>query len=141
LTLDLELQDAAEMAVRASDEDYRSLHETDFHADLQEAAIAIIDAHTGDVLAVAGAPITGDTTRRVPGFGWKSNGSIGSVVKPIVLLEHLESQRWGRACQAPDQIHACGGYLDYPGVRLMCDGTHHEQGRSPVYALAVRACP
>ena len=89
-------------------------------------------------MAVAGAPIRdmGKDGMRVPGFSWSSNGSIGSVVKPFVLLEHLERQRFGRPHRTLDQIRACDRSFRYGARWLSCDATHWEEGRAPVPALA-----
>lgn len=138
ITIDLDVQNAAEVAVRHADARYRSLYTDAVDLMYLEAALAVIDARTGDVLAVAGAPIRdlGKDGMRVPGFSWSSNGSIGSVVKPFVLLEHLESQRFGRAHRLADQIKACDSRFKYGGEVLGCDHHHWEQGRDPVAALA-----
>jgi len=137
ITIDLELQRAAEVAVRSADARYRRAYTDNYDLDRLEAALAVIDSHTGDVLAVAGAPIRErDQWLRVPGFSWLANGSVGSVVKPFVLLEHLESERFGRPHVALGQLRACNRVFRYGGTVLRCDHTHWEEGRDPVAALA-----
>ena len=137
VTIDLELQRAAEIAVRNADARYRGAYTDAYDLERLEAAFAVIDAHTGDVLAVAGAPIRDqDQWLRVPGFSWLANGSVGSVVKPFVLLEHLESERFGRPHTAVDRLRACNRVFRYGGTTLRCDHTHWEEGRDPVSALA-----
>lgn len=138
ITIDLDVQNAAEVAVRNANGRYRAFYTDERDLKYLEAALAVIDAHTGDVLAVAGAPIRdmGKDGMRVPGFSWSSNGSIGSVVKPFVLLEHLESQRFGRPHRTLDQIRACDRSFRYGARWLSCDETHWEEGRAPVPALA-----
>lgn len=141
VTIDVGLQEIAENAVRTADAVYRRRYQAGEHTpqDLAalESALAIIDAQTGDVLALAGAPIRGDSTRKVPGLVWRGNGSIGSVVKPFLLLEHLESKRRGKPYCLLEQMVECQGYFVTPGGRkLNCDGSHWAAGRSPVPSLA-----
>lgn len=143
LTFDVKLQAAAEGAVRRAYGKYRQMYEAkatpnaELNLKYMEAALAVIDAKTGDILAVAGAPITGDTVLRVPGFSWRSNGSLGSVVKPFMMIEHLESMRFGRPHRAVADIKQCPGYyIDDNGRKWMCDKPHWQEGRDPVQAIA-----
>jgi len=138
VTLDLEVQDAAEKAVKVTDDRYRASYTKEHDLKYLESALAIIDAHTGDILAVAGAPIRHtDKGSRVPGYAWLANGSIGSVVKPFVLLEHLEAQRLGRPHITTADLEPCREDFIYRNTVLKCDHPHHERGRSPVTALAL----
>lgn len=136
MTLDVRLQNLAEIAVGASDAKYRSGYRTPKDLDNLESALAIIDAHTGDILALAGAPIRGEATLRVPGLRWSGNGSIGSVVKPFILLEHLESERLGKPYQDLETMKPCQGFVMIGRRKLRCDWQHWDAGRSPVPALA-----
>ena len=142
MTIDVQLQEFAEFAVRESDARYRSGYSTQRDLNGLQSALAVIDAHTGDILALAGAPVgpdasdAGSSTLRVPGLTWLNNGSIGSVVKPFILLEHLESQRLGRPHQSVEAMKACAGSIVLRGRRLKCDHDHWDEGRSPVPALA-----
>jgi cell division protein FtsI/penicillin-binding protein 2 len=136
ITIDSRLQAIAERAVEANWQLYRSRHDDPDKARRVEAAIAIIDALTGDVLACAGAPIETDNARHVPGVMWVGNGSIGSVAKPFILAEHLESLRLGRPHIAAKDIEMCSGRFVYQGHRLRCDGAHWGEGQHPRHALA-----
>ena len=145
VTIDCDLQDAAEDVVRDMDRANRA--DYDLPVDLHglEASLAIIDAHSGDILAVAGAPLSGKfeldqpekpMAPRVPGLRWLQNGSIGSVVKPFILLEHLESERLGRPYLDVQQMLTCTSRIKLGGIDLKCDNSHYDAGRSPVSALA-----
>lgn len=138
MTIDARLQDLAELVVRASDAQYRGSYDKERDLRGLESAIAIIDVHTGDILAMAGAPIRGEATRRVPGLRWVANGSIGSVVKPFVLLEHLESERLGRPHLARPDIEPCKGYAEIGPrkIKYKCDHLHWGEGQDPRDALA-----
>lgn len=138
LTIDIDLQSVAEDVVRWSDTRYRGGYESARDLAGLESALAIVDANTGDILALAGAPIRGGVVRSVPGLRWRGNGSIGSVMKPFVLLEHLESQRLGRDACSVAEMKECLGYFKYGRrqVKLNCDGYHGQRGRNPESALA-----
>tara|TARA_R110002096_G_scaffold161998_10_gene329052 strand:+ start:484 stop:2928 length:2445 start_codon:yes stop_codon:yes gene_type:complete len=136
LTIDVDLQDLAEEAVVDALAKYRGEYDDPADKDKVEACLAIIDALTGDVLALAGAPIRGEARRRMSGLVWEGNGSIGSLVKPFVLLEHLESQRLGRPCLAAESVKPCEQEILLGGRRLRCEGMHWGHGVGPVVALA-----
>jgi len=136
ITIDAQLQAIAEAVVHATQRDYRSRHVNPDKARRVEAAMAILDANTGDVLAFAGAPIDTDNARHVPGVMWVGNGSIGSVAKPFILIEHLESMRFGRRHVAANEVKMCDGSFVFEGHRLHCDGAHWGEGQSPRRALA-----
>ncbi|MGC6488670.1 MAG: penicillin-binding transpeptidase domain-containing protein [Planctomycetota bacterium] len=101
-----------------------------------EAALAVIDAKTGDVLACAGAPVYSESARHLPGVMWIGNGSIGSVAKPFVLVEQLESARLGRPHTPLSEIRPCEGAFRYQGQRLGCARAHWGGGQTPRSALA-----
>ncbi|MGK0155861.1 MAG: penicillin-binding protein 2 [Neolewinella sp.] len=141
VTIDVGLQEIAELAVRQADANYRGRYSEPKDLAGLESALAIIDAHTGDILALAGAPVrphpkAKGSTLRVPGLIWQGNGSIGSVVKPFILLEHLESKRLGRPYRAEAEMNPCQGFVMIGGRKLNCDWQHWEEGRSAVPALA-----
>ena len=142
VTMDSGLQAIAERLVdrawRTYDAYYRSLPDPSRRAASQfvEAALVVIDAHTGDVLACAGAPVTTENARHVPGVMWLGNGSIGSIAKPFVLVEQLESERLGRDHLAPSAVEMCSGTFEYRGMRLRCALPHWGGGQSPRDALA-----
>ncbi len=136
LTLDLALQRAAEQVVGTAFSAMRALHTEAKDQRLVEAALAVIDARTGDVLAYAGAPIVSASARDVPGVVWQGNGAIGSVVKPFVLVEQLQSELVGRPHRPIADLNVCSGVLKYGGTLLHCSHTHGDAGRDPVTALA-----
>ena len=142
ITIDRGLQAIAERLVgdawRTYDAHYRGLADPRRQAAAQyvEAAMAVIDVRTGDVLACAGAPVTTENARHVPGVMWLGNGSIGSIAKPFVLVEQLESSRLGRAHTAPGDVEMCSGEFRYRGLRLRCAQPHWGGGQSPRDALA-----
>src|SRR5690606_3775239 len=135
----------AELAVRTADARYRSGYSLPVDLHGLEAALSVIDAHTGDVLALAGAPLDGkfdlrDPSKplglRLPGLSWLQNGSIGSVVKPFILVEHLECERLGLPHQPLMEMAPCHGKITLLGDHLTCDHSHYDVGRSPIPALA-----
>lgn len=135
VTLDLELQQAAEAAVRVAAQ--RHLHGEPRDRDRVEAAIVAIDANTGDVLACAGAPlVTGASASQVPGLVWRHNGALGSVVKPFVLVEQLQCESLGRPHAPLASLSACGRTFRYGGQVMTCGHAHGDAGRDPVEALA-----
>jgi len=67
---------------------------------------------------------------------WLGNGSIGSVAKPFVLLEQLESERRGSQHLPMSELEPCRGRFRYLGQQLKCAGVHGALARDPRYALA-----
>ncbi|MFK7741600.1 MAG: penicillin-binding transpeptidase domain-containing protein, partial [Planctomycetota bacterium] len=140
LSFDVGLQAIAEAVVRLSVSTYLPQQEA-WEQKYVQAAVAVIDAHSGDILALAGAPL-GETrgVYTVPGISWRGNGSLGSVVKPFVMIEQLDAMAKGRPHMAPRDMKPCRGEFEYPSrfgrVMLRCDHTHHERGRDPVLAIA-----
>lgn len=103
-----------------------------------EVGFALVDADTGDVLALAGAPREAEGVPLVPpALRWRGNGALGSIVKPMFLLEQLVAQRTGFP-------HANLGALDpcpqkwrgRDGRFYRCDHAHWGEGTDPVAALA-----
>lgn len=119
---------------------------SDVALDCIERAMAIIDAQTGEILAMGGMMrSTGEAGveelrwSRGATFPWK-NPDVGSVVKPFVLLEQLDAQRHGRQVAPQDLFLPCEGQYQ-KDVRLRfkplrCDGVHGMAARDPVIALA-----
>lgn len=134
LSIDLDLQLATEAATTAAWQ--RQLHGTAADRQKTEAAIALIDARTGDVLAYAGAPIVSPAAVDVPGIVWQGNGALGSVVKPFVLIEQLRAQALGLPHLPLQDVQACTGHFPFGGVRLTCSHQHWDAGRDPTEALA-----
>lgn len=136
LTIDVELQRVAEDAATAAYARFAPRYAgTDSLASLQ-AAVCVLDAATGDVLAYAGAPVDRRKAFGVPGLYWEGNGAIGSVVKPLLLAEHLDATRCGRDHVDSAAINECSGGIRYGDRMLRCDGQHWAEGRDPVVALA-----
>jgi cell division protein FtsI/penicillin-binding protein 2 len=136
LTLDLDLQRLAEQVARASQEQMAAMYVDQADRDLVKAAIAVVDARSGDVLAYGGWPIDGDAPRNVPGVFWSSSGAIGSVVKPFILVEQLESEALGRPHRAIAELNPCAGKYVFGNQRLGCGSAHGDSGRDPVEAIA-----
>ncbi|HZN41486.1 MAG TPA: penicillin-binding transpeptidase domain-containing protein [Planctomycetota bacterium] len=136
LTFDLQLQHAAEDAVRAAWRRERDRFSDEKDQNLVEAAITVLDARSGDVLAYAGAPIVSDWARDVPGVVWRGNGSIGSVIKPFVLVEQLQCELVGRPHRPSASFDGCGGQMRYGGVLVKCSEKHWDSGKNPVKALS-----
>jgi cell division protein FtsI/penicillin-binding protein 2 len=135
VTLDLDLQQAAEVAVRLAVQ--RHLHGDERDRDRVEAAIVALDAGTGDVLAYAGAPLAaGAAASQVPGLVWRHTGDLGSVVKPFVLVEQLQCESLGRPHAPLASLAACGRTFRYGGQVMTCGHAHGDAGRDPVEALA-----
>lgn len=141
VTIDSRLQTLAEHHVRknqaAFEQYYRGLADPKRQQMVRyvEAAIVVIDANTGDLLACAGAPIVTSNARHVPGVMWNGNGSIGSVAKPFVLVEHLESQRLGLPHTPSSEIEMCSGTFKLGGRKFYCPPKHWGGGQSPREAI------
>ncbi|MEE2886234.1 MAG: penicillin-binding transpeptidase domain-containing protein [Planctomycetota bacterium] len=86
-TLDLELQKAAHQELRAASEAVRARYKSDY----QWGSLVLIDAQSGDVLAMAshfpGRPVP------TPFAAIESSFEPGSVVKPLVIAWAAESKR------------------------------------------------
>lgn len=134
LTVDLRLQELLEGAL-------------DAHTRDNDTALVVLDARTGDILALGGRPLMVPgpeadaplVLRRVsPTATWRGTGYIGSLAKPFVLLEQLAAEREGRAHVPRAALTGCaGGYKFIPGTRhkLSCDHVHGAAATDPVYAL------
>jgi cell division protein FtsI/penicillin-binding protein 2 len=136
LTIDVGLQRLAEAVVQRRQAEVAARHADAADAALVEASLAVIDAQTGDVLAFAGAPIKGNSARSVPGITWSGNFSLGSVVKPFVLIEQLQAQALGRPHREIEAFVPCERRYLYNGHAIFCDGVHGRDGCDPVKALA-----
>jgi penicillin-binding protein 2 len=126
-----------------------------------ELALAVIDPHTGDVLALAGRRNQVDASQPAGRDSWTlgamqpgSNAAVGSVAKPLVALEYLRALRVGAADAAaplvpPSAFPVCAGRwvpeaeIPYRGRPLYCGTSaapdhhhHHEGSRSTAEAIA-----
>jgi hypothetical protein len=119
---------------------------SDVVLDCAERAMVIIDAQTGEILAMGGRRRTKDE-EDIEKISWSRGATyparspdVGSVVKPFVLLEQLDAPRHGRPVAPHDLFLPCE--RDYQKeVRLAnrilkCDGVHGMAARDPVRALA-----
>ncbi|MBL8753477.1 MAG: hypothetical protein JNK15_09265 [Planctomycetes bacterium] len=136
LTFDLDLQLAAERIVQRTRADIAGRYSDARDFGRVKAALAVIDARTGDVLALAGAPVVSDGDDPLPGVGWTSNGSIGSVAKPFLLVEQLVAERDGRPHRPLAEFTDCDDHFAYAGTVLRCGHKHWGVGRDPLEAVA-----
>jgi cell division protein FtsI/penicillin-binding protein 2 len=127
LTLDVSLQRAAESAAGAAHR--RQAFGDELDRVRTEAALAVVDARTGDVLAYAGAPVSTPWARNLAGIEWIGNGSVGSLAKPFVLVEQLKAEAMGWTHRPLAAFESCDG--------RNCGGhAHWDGGKDPVEALA-----
>jgi len=139
VTIDADLQRVAEGIANATYQRVAGGHRDESDRKLVEAAITLIDARTGDVLCYAGAPIVSRNARDVPGVVWTGNGAIGSVVKPLVMVEHLECVRSGLPHRPVSEMEECDGGISRPEIRakmFKCDGAHRDDAFDPAFAIA-----
>ena len=137
LTLDLGLQRLAETVVRRAQASMVARFADAADRDRVEAGLVVIDAQSGDLLALVGAPVMGANPRNVPGVTWRGNGSLGSVIKPFVLLEQLQAEAQDRAHLATAAFAPCTGVYPFAGQRLKCGHAHGAAGAAAVSALAM----
>lgn len=99
------------------------------------AAVAILDASSGEVLAVCGLPDDTPELRGHPlGLNWRVRGDIGSVAKPFVALEQLQAESQGRPHKPLAEFVDCHGNFD-KDRHLSCLEPHRHGGRQLVPAL------
>jgi cell division protein FtsI/penicillin-binding protein 2 len=136
LTIDLDLQQVAERTAAAAFERWQAAFDEPDKKRKVEAALAVIDAHSGDVLAYAGSPIVSPKAADIPGVVWAGIGDIGSVVKPLLLLEQIDAEAHGRPHQPMAAIEGCAGSFPFANRKLGCTAAHWDGGRDPVQAIA-----
>lgn len=139
LTVDLDLQELVEREALAFHRSWATHPAVD--PDRLDVGVALIDARSGDVLALGGAPLRLGPDRQLrgqpPGLGWLSSGDLGSVSKPFLVLEQLAAERGGAPCRPHLEFGPCTG--DYRRVgqqRLSCMHAHGDAGRDPSHALS-----
>ena len=137
LTIDLDLQRLAERATEHGWQREQQKFVDEADQKRCEAALCVLDARTGDVLAYAGAPIVSSRAVDVPGVVWQGNGSVGSVLKPFVAVEQLHAMATGRPHRSLAEPEPCRGQatMRYGGRLLNCDGVHGSAGNDPVVAI------
>ncbi len=135
VTIDVDLQRHAEAAATAAWQ--RQLHGDDDDRLKVEAAIAVVDAGSGDVLAYAGAPIVSPAVPDVPGVVWLGNGAIGSVAKPFVLVEQVRCETLGLPHRPIATLDGCSDSFRYGGRTLHCGHAHWADGTDAVRALGM----
>lgn len=108
------------------------------NADRIDVAMAIVEARTGDVLALAGAPLSlGDVPLLPPVLNWRGNGALGSIVKPLFLLEQKIAERDGLPHADLAALEPCAQkYRGKDGRTYRCDHAHWADGTDPVLSLA-----
>ena len=110
-----------------------------------ELGVALLDAESGEVLALAGRPLLdpeGHPRWTTPALVWERTGFLGSVAKPFIALEQLDASRSGRAHKDVATFRPCTRVYGKPaqgGKTLKCDGVHGDKSSNPVEALA-RSC-
>jgi cell division protein FtsI/penicillin-binding protein 2 len=128
LTLDLGLQRIVEQVLAGSD------------AGARESALVLLDAASGELLAIAGrSERDGEPVAAPVATWWGGNGSLGSVAKPFVLLEWLAARRAGDAAATGLALAPCAQTFRRDGAgrrRLRCDAVHGAEGTDPIAALA-----
>ncbi len=137
ITIDQDLQVIAERLVAATQTSMAALHADDADRVRVEAALAVVDAVSGDVLVYAGAPIVSGAVRHIPGVFWFGNGSLGSVAKPLMLVEQLEREALALPHRSLAEFAPCAGKYTFGGHQVGCGHAHGERGRDPVDALAL----
>ena len=128
LTLDARLQVLAEDALGELQPD-------------REKALVVLDAQTGDVLAIVSRTWRRDASESSFGPGaWSPsyNPYVGSVAKPLIALEFLRALRADPALGGPSTFPACGGRGEpYDRARrLRCGEVHGDGSRDSVHAIA-----
>ncbi|MBK8097976.1 MAG: hypothetical protein IPK26_12765 [Planctomycetes bacterium] len=137
LTLDLDLQRLVdEVAAQHLERAQRRLQQKGGDPAKVDVGVALIDAWSGDVLALGGGPLQIDGVPRVPALAWRTSGDLGSVIKPFVLLEQLRAEALGGQHQPWGAFTACSGSLRFLGQTLRCSHAHWDEGKDPVVALA-----
>lgn len=137
LTLDADLMRVVDEVAATTWRRYAALaQQNDDQPGRVEVALSLIDAGSGDVLALGGAPQRIDDVPYTPGLSWRGPGDLGSVVKPFLLLEHEQAILAGRPHRSPDAIEPCKRGFPYGGRTLMCSAAHWGDGQDPVQALS-----
>jgi penicillin-binding protein 2 len=134
LSIDLDLQRLLDREVARAVDHWRRIAAQPERIDV---AMTLLDAATGDVLALAGAPEQIDGKPRLPAvLSWRGNGALGSIVKPFLLLEQLRATRQGLPHADLEHFEPCAMKWRGPDRRIYnCDSRHEERGRDPVFAL------
>lgn len=139
LTVDLDLQEVLEReAERARIQWEGEAAQRGAPPGRIDVGFAMVDARSGDLLGLAGAPLQRDGTPRIPPvLSWHGAGDLGSLVKPFVMLEQLQAEETERPHLDHASFEPCKGlYKRLRGQPLRCDHAHGEQGKEPVHALA-----
>ncbi|OGT68695.1 MAG: cell division protein [Gammaproteobacteria bacterium RIFCSPHIGHO2_12_FULL_45_9] len=104
---------------------YHAIKQAVIEAGAESGSVIILDAHTGEVLAMANVPSYDPNAKRVPAVdGRYRNRAVtdlfepGSVMKPFTVIQALLSGHY-----TPDsQIDTAPGWLDVGGYRISDDG-------------------
>lgn len=136
LTIDLQLQTMAEQVAADRLDETCASFPAAADRDRVEVGLCLMDARSGDILALAGAPVTPAGPRSIPGVGWRGNGAIGSVVKPLVMLELLQREHRGATNRLHPEFPACTGKVRIGGRLVGCAVGHGDGGHDAVRAIA-----
>lgn len=151
VSIDLELQALVAQVVRRAGERWSAAARLPGSFG---AAMAVLDAATGEVRAVAGDPLGDDSEERKAlqgrplGLNWRQFGELGSVVKPFMLLEQLQAEGTERRhlplaefqlCDGKDHKGLDGFYKKVGTETLRCLHADFEAGRNPELAL-MKSC-
>lgn len=139
LTIDLRLQSLLDREVDRALAHWRGVaHARGSDPGKIDVAMAFVEADSGDVLALAGAPRSVDDMPVVPpALRWRGNGALGSIVKPLFLLEQLVSERRGLPHADLGAIEPCPQkWRGKDGRIYRCDHAHWGDGKDPVTAIA-----
>ena len=139
LTIDLSLQELLDREVDRALAHWRGVaHARGSDPGKIDVAMAFVEADSGDVLALAGAPrAVNDIPVVPPALRWRGNGALGSIVKPLFLLEQLVSERRGLPHADLAALDPCPQkWRGKDGRTYRCDHAHWGDGKDPVTALA-----
>ena len=139
LTLDLDLQTLLEAHVQSAARHWQGVaRERGRDEQRIDVACALIDARSGDVLALASAPSELAGKPRIPAvLSWRGNGAIGSLAKPLFLAEQLAAASQGFPHKDLATFEGCNRHWHkVGGQKLECDGVHGAAGARPETALA-----
>ncbi|MCC6669953.1 MAG: hypothetical protein IT458_02750 [Planctomycetes bacterium] len=102
-----------------------------------QRAMVVAEPATGEILALASRPVRAEWSDALVA-PHRANPAPGSVVKPFVLLQHLDAARTGAPHVGPEALGPCRGIYHVPGfgTPIRCTHPHGEEARDPRLALA-----
>ncbi len=139
LSIDLDLQRVMDRTTAEAARHWQAMAlERGVDPERIDVALALVDARTGQALALAGAPSELDGKPRLPAvLSWRGNGSLGSIVKPLFLVEQLAAARSGMPAADLQALQPCERtYRGRDGRVYRCDHAHWQDGQDPVEAIS-----